>query len=98
MFTQGDLKERGFENKKYLTFKTNTITYAVPSDSELANKMRSAKVGIVFHTAYEGESLDNMSASFKVDLSNLNQTADVWFDDAYIKDFSGIATMTAKES
>ena len=98
MFTQGDLQERGFENKKYLTFKPNTITYAVPSDSELANKMRSAKVGIVFHTAYEGESLDNMSASFKVDLSNLNQTADVWFDDAYIKDFSGMATMTAKES
>ena len=98
MFTQGDLQERGFENKKYLTFKPNTITYAVPSDSELANKMRSAKVGIVFHTAYEGESLDNMSASFKVDLSNLNQTADVWFDDAYIKAFSGMATMTAKES
>ena len=98
MFTQGDLKERGFENKKYLTFKPNTITYAVPSDSELANKMRSAKVGIVFHTAYEGESLDKMSASFKVDISDLNQTPDVWFDDAYIKDFSGMATMTAQES
>ena len=98
MFTQGDLQERGFENKKYLTFKPNTITYAVPSDSELANKMRSAKVGIVFHTAYEGESLDKMSASFKVDISDLNQTPDVWFDDAYIKDFSGMATMTAQES
>ena len=66
MFTQGDLQERGFENKKYLTFKPNTITYAVPSDSELASKMRSAKIGIVFHTAYEGESLDKMTASFKV--------------------------------
>ena len=98
MFTQGDLQERSFENKSYITFKPNTITYAVPSDSELASKMRSAKVGIVFHTAYEGESLDKMSASFKVDISNLNQTADVWFDDAYIKDFSGMATMTAKES
>ena len=98
MFTQGDLQERSFENKSYITFKPNTITYAVPSDSELASKMRSAKVGIVFHTAYEGESLDKMSASFKVDISNLNQTSDVWFDDAYIKDFSGMATMTAKES
>ena len=39
-----------------------------------------------------------MSASFKVDLSELNQSADVWFDDAYIKDFSGMATMTAQES
>ncbi len=98
MFTQGDLQTRGFENKSYLTFKPNTITYAVPTDSELGAKIQNAKVGIVFHTAYEGESLDKMSASFKVDLSDLNETPDVWFDDAYIKDFSGMATMTAQES
>lgn len=98
MFTQGDLQERSFEGKSYITFRPNTITYAVPSDSQLAQKMKSAKVGIVFHTSYDGESLDKMSASFKVDLSELNQTADVWFDDAYIKDFSGMATMTAQES
>ena len=36
--------------------------------------------------------------SFKVDISSLNETSDVWFDDAYIKDFSGMATMTAQES
>lgn len=98
MFTQGDLQVRGFENKSYVTFKPNTITYAVPTDSELGKKIQNAKVGIVFHTSYEGESLDKMSASFKVDLSDLNQTADVWFDDAYIKDFSGMATMTAQET
>jgi hypothetical protein len=98
MFTQGDLQERSFEGKSYITFRPNTITYAVPSDSQLAQKMKSAKVGIVFHTSYDGESLDKMSASFKVDLSELNETADVWFDDAYIKDFSGMATMTAQES
>ena len=98
MFTQGDLKTRGFENKSYVTFKPNTITYAVPTDSELGRKIQNAKIGIVFHTSYEGESLDKMSASFKVDLSSLNETPDVWFDDAYIKDFSGMATMTAQES
>jgi len=98
MFTQGDLKTRGFEGKSYVTFKPNTITYAVPTDSELGKKIQQAKVGIVFHTSYEGESLDSMSASFKVDLSGLNDSPDVWYDDAYIKDFSGMATMTAKES
>ena len=98
MFTQGDLQVRGFENKSYVTFKPNTITYAVPTDSELGKKIQNAKVGIVFHTSYEGESLDKMSASFKVDLSGLKESPDVWFDDAYIKDFSGMATMTAQES
>ena len=98
MFTQDDLKVRGFENKSYVTFKPNTITYAVPTDSELGRKIQNAKVGIVFHTSYEGESLDKMTASFKVDLSDLNESPDVWFDDAYIKDFSGMATMTAQES
>ena len=98
MFTQGDLQVRGFENKSYVTFKPNTITYAVPTDSEIGKKIQNAKVGVVFHTSYEGESLDKMSASFKVDISGLNQTPDVWFDDAYIKDFSGMATMTAQES
>ena len=62
---------------------------------ELGKKIQNAKVGIVFSTAYEGESLDKMSPPFKVDLSGLNETSDVWFDDAYIKDFSGMATMTA---
>ena len=98
MFTQGDLQVRGFENKSYVTFKPNTITYAVPTDSEIGKKIQNAKVGVVFHTSYEGESLDKMSASFKVDISGLNQTPDVWFDDAYIKDFSGMATMTAQET
>ena len=48
MFTQDDLKVRGFENKSYVTFKPNTITYAVPTDSELGRKIQNAKVGIVF--------------------------------------------------
>ena len=48
MFTQGDLKTRGFENKSYVTFKPNTITYAVPTDSELGRKIQNAKIGIVF--------------------------------------------------
>ena len=49
MFTQGDLQVRGFENKSYVTFKPNTITYAVPTDSEIGKKIQNAKVGVVFH-------------------------------------------------
>ncbi len=98
MFTQGDLQEKNCQGEACITFQPNEIVYAVPSNSELAQRIKRAKVGIVFHTSYEGDSLDNMTASFRVDLSNLTPTPDVWFDDAYIKDYSGMATMTAQES
>ncbi len=98
MFTDGDLKEKSFEGKQYITFQPNEIVYAVPSNSELAQRIKRAKVGIVFHTSYEGDSLENMTASFRVDLSQLSATPDVWVEDAYIKDYSGMATMTAQES
>jgi len=76
----------------------NTITYAVPVGSNLANTIQKAKIGIVFHTAYEGEgSLQNVSSSFDVDISNLKKTPDVWFDDATYKDYTGIASLTPEE-
>jgi len=98
MFTQGDLQEKNCEGEACITFQPNKIIYAVPSNSELAQRIKRAKLGIVFHTSYEGDSLDNMSASYNVDLSGLTPTPDVWVEDAYIKDFSGVATMTAQES
>jgi len=97
MFTQGDIQTKSFEGKSYITFKPQLLTYAVPSDSDLAKKMMSAKVGIVFHTKYEGESLEDMNASFNIDLSDLTPTPDVWFDDAYIKDVSGMVNFTEQE-
>ena len=98
MFTQGDLKEKDCVGEACITFQPNEIIYAVPTNSEFAQRLKRAKVGIVFHTSYEGDSLDNMTASYRIDLSKLTPTPDVWFDDAYIKDFSGMATMTAGES
>jgi len=98
MFTDGDLQQKAYEGETYTTFQPNEIIYAVPTNSEIGQKINRAKVGIVFHTSYEGDSLENMTASFRVDLSDLTPTADVWFDDAYIKDYSGMATMTAQES
>ena len=98
MFTDGDLQQKAYEGETYTTFQPNEIIYAVPTNSEIGQRINRAKVGIVFHTSYEGDSLENMTASFRIDLSDLTPTADVWFDDAYIKDYSGMATMTAQES
>ena len=39
---------------------------------------------------------EEMTASFDVDIS-LNKTEDVWYDDAYIKDYTGVVNLTAGE-
>ena len=72
LFTQGDLKKETIDGQKYITFQPNTIKYAVPSESALARKMSTAQVGIVFHTAYTGDSIQNLTAVFNPSLSNLS--------------------------
>jgi hypothetical protein len=54
-------------------------------------------MGIAFHTTYVGETLAGMDAHFGADISGLNQTADVWVDDATIKNISGSVTLTKPE-
>lgn len=89
LFTKSDLKTVNIEGKKHLAFKPNTITYVVPADSETAREMMAAEIGIVFHTSYEGDSIENMSAKFGFDASSLRKSPKVWFTDARIKDVSG---------
>jgi len=96
MFTSKMFKSQNYEGEKYLTFTPNTITYAVPAESKLADKMKKAEVGIVFHTSYSGDSMDNLSSTFKVDVNKLSKTPDVWVDDVTYKDLSG-ALMNKKE-
>ena len=97
LFTKGSLKNIQYEGKSYIAFKPNTLTYAVPVNSELAQKIQKADIGVVFHTAYSGNTLEDMTASFDVNLSSLNKTDDVWYDDAYIKDYTGVVNLTAGE-
>ena len=98
MFAKDDIIERNIDGVDYITFQPNTIVYAVPSDSKLASAMTSAQLGIVFHTSYSGATMDDMKASFNIDIKNLNTTKDVWFRDAYFIDASGTATFTESET
>jgi len=99
MFTQADLKTEMIDGQKYTTFHPNTIVYAVPFDSGLAAKIRKAKVGVVWHTTYEGPSFETMRASFgKSIIANMAHVPSVWMDDANYKDYSGTATFTAAET
>ena len=95
MFDKSILKSTNIDGKKHYSFRPNTITYAVDADSELGRQVRSAKLGIVFHTTYR--SLDS-GASFGADVSGLRRNPNVWFDDAFFKDTTGIVTLTASEA
>ncbi len=98
MFTKGDLKNEVIDGTDYITFQPNTIVYAVPVDSKLAQMMLAAQIGVVFHTSYTGKTLEDMKASFNIDINNLATTKDIWFRDASFVDASGTATFTEQET
>ena len=98
---QGDLL---FTDDKYeaviggdncIAFQPNTIVYAVPKDSDIGKKIEDAKFGIVFHTSYEGRSLDAMSASFGN--IGVQGNTNVFVTSSDFKNASGEANMSAAE-
>lgn len=102
---QGDLlfisdtkKEKEIDGEKYLTFTPNTLTYAVPIGSDIANQIEQAKIGIVFHTKYDGNTIPTMKASYGASVDDLKPHPDVWFRDAKIHDVSGQVTLTKEET
>jgi len=97
MFTD-DIENETIDGVKYLTFQPNTIVYAVPVDSDLGKKINKAKMGIVWHTTYTGDTLQGMTASFGANISSLSKPTTVWMDDATYKDTAGNATFTQGET
>ena len=97
MFSKGDLKRQTIDDNSMLTFGPNTITYAVPEDSDLASQMRKASLGVVWHTKYTGNTIESLSAQFGVDSNIFNKTKNVWFDDAYVNT-ANAATFTPSET
>ena len=98
LFTKGDLKQVNIEGKSHIAFKPNTITYVVPADSETAKEMQAADIGIVFHTSYSGNSMEEMKATFGFDASKLRPSSKVWFTDARIKDVTGQVQLSKENS
>jgi len=98
MFTDDDVETTKIDGVSYYTFQPNTIVYAVPVDSDMGNKVKKAKIGIVWHTTYTGKELQSMKASFGANISGLKKPSSIWMDDATYKDVSGRATMTEKET
>ena len=89
MFDSNDVETDNIDGVTHYTFKPNTIRYAVEANSEIGKKILNAKIGIIWHTTYKDLSSES-GASFGADISGLSQTPNVWFDDAYFKDDTGI--------
>lgn len=99
LYANEDLRKEEIDGTKYISFHPNTIVYAIPTDSDLAKKIKASKIGIVWHTVYRGNSISDMKASFGEDIaSKLKENKAVWSVDAKFQDLSGKATFTKKET
>ena len=98
MYTADDLQKQTIDNVPYITFQPNTIVYAIPVKSKLAAKILSSNMGIVWHTTYTGDTMEDMTASFGVNPGSFKESSTSWQTDASFQDTSGSATMTKKET
>lgn len=98
MYIRKDLKVANIDGQSYVVFKPNTLTYAVPQGSDIAQKIKGSQIGIVIHTKYTGKSFADLKATFGFNSINLTQTPSVWFQDAILRDYSGTVTFTAEET
>jgi len=97
LYGPGDIQNKKISGKSYVTFHPNTIVYAVPAGTEMAKQIKTAKIGIVWHTTYKGGSFESMKASYGVDVSKLKSSKNVWSQDAMLRDMTKY-TMSKKET
>jgi len=98
LFTEDDLSRKPIAGKQHIVFTPNTITYAVEEGTDIAKQIEAAKVGIIFHTTYTGDTLGDMEASAGADVESFSKSPDVFFDNATYKDVSGSAKFTKEQT
>jgi hypothetical protein len=63
LYTTTGRKEETIDGIRYITFRPNSIVYAVPVDGPVGVSIKASKIGIVFHTKYTGPTIATMTAS-----------------------------------
>jgi len=97
LYSKSDLSTTTIKGEKYITFHPNTIVYAVPVNSQGAKDIKKSKIGIVWHTTYNGPSFESMKASYGVKVSSLKTSKNVWSQDAMLRDLTNM-TMSKKDT
>jgi len=85
------------EGKRNYSFRPNTITYTIPVDSELGERVGKSKLGIVFHTEYTGRTIADMVAGFGADVSGLQSKSEVAVFSSEFTNVGGAANLTQVE-
>jgi hypothetical protein len=98
MYSKDELKSETIDGKKYITFRPNTITYAVPQGTTLSKQVLSSRMGIVFHTSYSGPTMSSLQTNFDVDIGRLRASKNVWYRSNRFMDVTGRATLTKSEN
>lgn len=94
MFDSDTLEHFAKDGINYITFKPNTITYAVPEHTPDSVRIRRSKIGVVLHTMYTGPSLTQLTKKFGISVAKFPKSENVWLEDALFKDLTGVVTLT----
>jgi hypothetical protein len=82
LFGESDVRTETIKDDTYVVFHPNTIAYAVPNNSVLADSISKARLGIVLHTKYtfgdNSNDFATLRAEYGCDISTLNKTDDVF--------------------
>lgn len=70
LFVEQDLKPQTHNGQTHITFKPNTITYSIPTNTTLGEAVSNAKIGVSFHTSYSGLDIDSLIPSYGVQLES----------------------------
>ena len=81
LFIKGDVKTSTIKGDSYLLYHPNTLVYGVEAGSKLAHDIIQAKVGIVLHTKWSGDSLESLTPTFNVARSDYEENSNVFIHD-----------------
>jgi|LakMenE01Jun11ns_1017448.scaffolds.fasta_scaffold9957763_6 hypothetical protein len=96
LFDRESLKRETIDGKRYLTFQPNTIKYAIDPQSPLGKRIAAAKIGIVFHTEYGGNTIADLKVKqFNPSLAGLAKSRVVWYDNATFRFSKGDGLFSA---
>ena len=77
LYTVDELRHEQSTNN--IIFQPNVIKYSIPFNTNLALRVLESKMGIIFHTTHNSQLTET---SYKVDISSLRSSKNVWYRDA----------------
>jgi hypothetical protein len=96
LFDRETIKTETIDGRRYITFQPNTIKYAVDPTSPLGKRITAAKIGIVFHTEYGGDTIADLKVKqFNPSLAGLAKSRTVWYDNATFRFSKGNGLFSA---